>query len=313
MESILIFSGFCLIFFLVLAILSRKQPSLSQSRIMRSLGRSSVPVENEENQKEKSKKDKGKKDKNKQEKSENSFFRRLIIAFSKNSKETDPKDTELIAAGLKGWSSAEWKALRFILGLCFAIAAAALSFILSFPILTKIEFPLFCFVIGNIAPNFWLKSKIKQRKGEILRTLPDILDLVMVSVEAGLGFDAAMMKVVEKQKGILAEEFNLVLQEIKIGKPRREALRDMAKKNDVEDLSNVIASLVQADQLGISMGNVLRNQSAQIRLRRKQRIQEAAQKAPVKMMIPLVFFVFPSLFIVILGPAIINIMDILGK
>nr|WP_242837080.1 type II secretion system F family protein [Dehalobacter restrictus] len=98
-----------------------------------------------------------------------------------------------------------------------------------------------------------------------------------------------------------------------MGKPRREALRDMAKKNDVEDLSNVIASLVQADQLGISMGNVLRNQSAQIRLRRKQRIQEAAQKAPVKMMVPLVFFVFPSLFIVILGPAIINIMDILGK
>lgn len=312
MESILVFSGFCLIFFLVLAILSMKQPSLSQSRIMRSLGRSSVPTKMKKIKK-KIQKDKSKQDKNKQEKSENSFFRRLIIAFSKNSKETDPKDTELIAAGLKGWSSAEWKALRFILGLCFAIAAAALSFILSFPILTKIEFPLFCFVIGNISPSFWLKSKIKQRKGEILRTLPDILDLVMVSVEAGLGFDAAMMKVVEKQKGILAEEFNLVLQEIKIGKPRREALRDMAKKNDVEDLSNVIASLVQADQLGISMGNVLRNQSAQIRLRRKQRVQEAAQKAPVKMMIPLVFFVFPSLFIVILGPAIINIMDILGK
>ena len=133
------------------------------------------------------------------------------------------------------------------------------------------------------------------------------------SIEAGLGLDAAIMKVVEKQKGILAQEFNIVLQEIKVGKQRRDALRDMAKKNNVEDLSNVIAALVQADQLGISMGSVLRNQSIQIRDKRKQRAQEQAQKAPVKIMIPLVFFIFPSIFIVILGPAFIQIINIFGN
>ncbi len=175
-----------------------------------------------------------------------------------------------------------------------------------------IEFALIGFVFGLLAPNYWLKSRIKQRQEEIVRTLPDILDLIMVSVEAGLGFDAAIMKVVEKQKGALATEFSTVLQEIKIGKPRRDALRDMARRNNIEDLSNVIAALVQADQLGISIGGVLRNQAKQVRQKRRQRAQEQAQKAPVKIMIPLVFFIFTSVFIVILGPAMITILEYLS-
>jgi len=142
--------------------------------------------------------------------------------------------------------------------------------------------------------------------------LPDVLDLLTVSVEAGLGFDAALLKVVEKQKGVLAEEFLRVLQEIKMGRPRREALRDLARRNKpAEDLSNVVASLVQADQLGISIGGVLRNQALQIRQKQRQRAEEKAQKAPIKMMIPLVFFVFPSIFIIVLGPAVIQIIDML--
>ncbi len=140
--------------------------------------------------------------------------------------------------------------------------------------------------------------------------MPDVLDLLTVSVEAGLGFDAALLKVVEKQKGVLADELMRVLQEIKMGRPRRESLRDLAKRNKpAEDLNNVVASLVQADQLGISIGGVLRNQAKQIRQKQRQRAEEKAQKAPVKMMIPLVFFVFPTIFIIVLGPAVIQIMD----
>jgi tight adherence protein C len=194
-----------------------------------------------------------------------------------------------------------------------ALGTIVISSLKAFPFLARIEFILIGFIFGYLGPNFWLKSAIRKRNEEILRTLPDTLDLIMVSVEAGLGFDAAMLKVVEKQKGALAEEFKVVLQEIKMGKPRRDALKDMAKKNNVEDLSNVFASLVQADQLGISMGSVLRNQANQIRQKRKQRAQEQAQKAPVKIMIPLVFFIFPTMFIIILGPAFIQIMEYFGN
>ena len=132
-------------------------------------------------------------------------------------------------------------------------------------------------------------------------------DLLTISVEAGLGFDAALIKVVEKGKGILAVEFLRVLQEIKMGKPRRDSLRDLAKRNPTDDLKTWVAALVQADQLGISMGGVMRNQSMEIRMRRRQRIEEKAQKAPVKVMLPLVFFIFPCVFIVVLGPAVIQI------
>ena len=127
-------------------------------------------------------------------------------------------------------------------------------------------------------------------------------------IEAGLGFDSALMKVVEKGKGILAVEFMRVLQEIKMGKPRRDSLRDLAKRNPTDDLKTWVAALIQADQLGISMGGVMRNQSKEIRTRRRQRIEEKAQKAPVKVMIPLVLFIFPCVFIVVLGPAVIQLI-----
>ncbi len=162
-------------------------------------------------------------------------------------------------------------------------------------------------ILGWKFPDLYLYHCLKERKKEIQSRLPDILDLLTVSVEAGLGFDAAISKVVEKSKGILAKEFSRVLQEIQMGKPRREALRSLSNRTQVEDVSAFVGAVIQADQLGVSIGNVLRLQSEAIRQKRKQRAEETAMKAPVKMLIPLVVFIFPTLFIVLLGPAMIQI------
>ena len=165
--------------------------------------------------------------------------------------------------------------------------------------------------MGWLIPDFGLKAKSDRRQVQIQKSLPDTLDLLCVSVEAGLGFDAAVAKVVEKSTGPLAEEFGRLLQEIRMGKPRRAALKDMAHRSQVEDLSTFITAIIQADQLGVSIGNVLNIQSQEMRRKRRQRAEEAAMKAPIKMLFPLIFFIFPALFVVLLGPALIQIMEAL--
>jgi len=169
------------------------------------------------------------------------------------------------------------------------------------------------FVIGFFIPIFFLAQKIASRKLSIQKELPDVLDLLTVSVEAGLGFDGALSKLTEKMKGVLVEEFNRVLQEIRMGVSRREALAALGKRCDVADLSLFTTSLIQADQLGVSITNVLRVQSVSMREKRKQRIEEKAMKAPIKMMLPLVMFIFPTIFIVLLGPAVIQIFKTIGS
>lgn len=240
------------------------------------------------------------------------FLHTFGARFSRltSSKGKERTQKELGAVGLSGqWDEGEWQGLQYGLATLLGLLLFGLFSLLHASTLIRIEALVFGVLIGYLFPRSWLKARTKQRQQEIEKKLPDVLDLLTVSVEAGLGFDAALLKVVEKQKGALAEEFFKVLQEIKMGRPRRDALRDLSKRNTVEDLSNVVASLVQADQLGISIGGVLRNQSIQIRQKHRQRAEEKAQKAPVKMMIPLVFFVFPSVFIVILGPAVIQIIQ----
>lgn len=166
-------------------------------------------------------------------------------------------------------------------------------------------------IIGMVMPFAMLSSKIARRKLSLQRDLPDVLDLLTVSVEAGLSFDGALAKLSEKMKGTLVDEFIRVLQEIRMGIPRRDALTAMGRRCDVPDVSLFTASLVQADQLGISIGNVLRVQSISMREKRQQRVEEKAMKAPIKMMLPLVMFIFPTIFIVLLGPAAIQIMGTL--
>lgn len=164
--------------------------------------------------------------------------------------------------------------------------------------------------VGWFLPDFHINRKISRRKQDVEKSLPDTLDLLTVSVEAGLGFDGALVKVVEKTKGVLSEEFMIMLQEVKMGKSRIEALRDMSRRADVDDLSTFTGSVILADQLGISIGNILRLQSEQIRQKRRQRAEEMAMKAPIKMLIPMVLFIFPTIFIVLLGPAVIQIAKV---
>ena len=168
-------------------------------------------------------------------------------------------------------------------------------------------------IVGGVMPNLILASKIKNRKASIISTLPDILDLLTVSVEAGLGFDGALKKLVEKMPGHLAEEFNKVLQETKVGKPKTDALKDMDARLSVSDITTFIASIIQAEHLGISIGKVLRVQAQQMRLKRKQRAREKSMKAPIKMIIPMVVFIFPTIFTVLMGPAVIRLLRIFAQ
>jgi tight adherence protein C len=161
---------------------------------------------------------------------------------------------------------------------------------------------------GYIVPEFWLGGRVRARQKAILLGLPDALDLLTISVRAGLAFDAALGKVVEKMKGPLVDEFRRALAEVRVGKARREALRDIVPRTEVQPLTNFIGAIIQAEQLGVSISKVLQVQSEQLRIERRQRAEEQAAKAPIKMLFPLVGCIFPSLFVVILGPAIILII-----
>lgn len=160
---------------------------------------------------------------------------------------------------------------------------------------------------GYYLPVGWLSSKIRRRQEDVQKGLPDALDLLTICVEAGLGFDAAMAKVAEKWDNELSRVFTKVVQEMQLGKLRKEALRNMADGLDVPDVTSFTAAIIQADQLGVSMAKVMRIQSEQMRMKRRQRAEEKARQAPVKIMFPLVFFIFPTILIVLLGPAILKI------
>jgi tight adherence protein C len=163
-------------------------------------------------------------------------------------------------------------------------------------------------LLGYILPGMWLQSTIDRRKQGIVKALPDALDLLTICVEAGLGFDSAMRRVAEKWDSDLSMEFGRVLQEIQLGKVRRDALRGMSERLEVADVTTFIAAVIQAEQLGVSLAKVLRIQSDQMRIKRRQRAEKKAQEAPVKMVIPMVFLIFPSLLVVLLGPAAFQVL-----
>ncbi len=179
----------------------------------------------------------------------------------------------------------------------------------SIPLGRRLLMIVVAFALGYLLPGVWLGSKIKKRQDEVVKALPDALDLLTICVEAGLGFDASMQKVAEKWDNELSRAFARTVQEMQLGKLRREALRSMAESMDVPDMTSFTAAIIQADQLGVSMAKVMRIQSDTMRLKRRQRAEEKARQAPVKMMFPLVFFIFPTILIVLLGPALIQIRD----
>lgn len=163
-------------------------------------------------------------------------------------------------------------------------------------------------VIGFYFPQLWLQSKISKRQKEVRLGLPDALDLLTICVEAGLGFDAAMAKVAEKWTNELSLSFGRVIREIQLGKLRREAMRDMAERIGISEMTSFVAAVIQSEQLGVSMAKVLRIQSDQMRIKRRQYAEEEAAKAPIKMLIPMGLLIFPSLMIVLLTPAAMKLM-----
>ena len=171
----------------------------------------------------------------------------------------------------------------------------------------------FTFVLafaGFFAPDYFVSMKARSRRERIKADLPDALDLLAVSVEAGLGFDGAIAKLTEHMEGPLAEEFGLTLGEMRIGESRQDALKRLSDRADTPELSSFTRAIIQADQLGTSLGRILRVQAADSRLRRQAAAEERAMKAPIKMLFPTVLFIFPAIFLVILGPAFMNIEKI---
>ena len=207
------------------------------------------------------------------------------------------------------WGPMEFMGVR---GLAAAAGALLPLILLTFsgaPITNRLLFSAVLGLFGFFAPVMWLGGRIKKRQQEIIKSLPDALDLLTISVEAGLGFDAAMAKVAEKWDNELSQAFERVIHEIRIGKTRREALRDLAENADVPDVTSFVAAIIQADQLGVSIAKVLRIQSNVMRERRRQRAEEKAHQAPVKMIIPMVFLIFPSIWVVLMGPALIMLIQ----
>ncbi len=165
-------------------------------------------------------------------------------------------------------------------------------------------------LLGFIAPSAYLNGRVQRRQTAVAQELPDALDLLSVSVEAGLGFDGAVQKLTEHMEGPLIEEFELALGEMRIGEGRQEALRKMAERSASPEMSSFVRAIIQADQLGISLGRILRIQAGDTRLKRQMLAEEKAMKAPIKMLFPTVVFIFPAMFIVILGPAFLNIAKV---
>jgi tight adherence protein C len=177
------------------------------------------------------------------------------------------------------------------------------------PMSRRILFTGLAALVGYFLPSLWLTSKISRRQDEIVKALPDGLDLLTICVEAGLGFDQAVQHLVEKQDNELSRAFNRYLQEVSLGRMRRDALQSFSERMDVPDVTSFVAAIIQADQLGVSMAKILRIQSNQMRIRRRQRAEQKAHQAPIKMLFPLAFLIFPSMFIVLLGPAVLQVME----
>ena len=214
-----------------------------------------------------------------------------------------------LAGRPNNWSPAEFYGVRGLAGVLLGVLGFLLLTLAKQDVAMRLLLGLVLGMLGFYLPTAWLGSKIRNRQSEIVKSLPDALDLLTISVEAGLGFDAALTKISEKWDDELSREFTRVIAEMRVGKKRRDALRDMAVRMEIQDVTSFVAAIIQAEQLGVSIAKVLRIQSEQMRIKRRQRAEEKARKAPIKMMIPMVFLIFPALLIVLLGPSIIIVKN----
>ena len=215
-----------------------------------------------------------------------------------------------LAGNPRGLDPTLFWASRFIVAIALG---AVVMFVFSiggsgWPWIRKILIIAAVVAFGFYLPELLLTSRIQRRQKEIRKAMPDALDLLTICVEAGLGFDGAMDRVYQKWDNELSDEFGRVLREIQLGKLRRDALRDMADRMGVEEMTSFVAAVIQSEQLGVSMAKVLRIQSDQMRIRRRQQAEEEAHKAPIKMLIPMALLIFPSICIVLMTPAILMLM-----
>jgi len=214
----------------------------------------------------------------------------------------------LLAAGLSNVTPSSFLAAKGM----FAGAGAFFGLVMWFAtgsatgLLMMIAFAAF----GYIVPGYFVGTRSRRRRDEVQAALPDALDLLAVSVEAGLGFDAAISKLIDNMEGALIDEFGLALSEMRVGEARQDALKKLSARVDSPELSAFVRAIIQADQLGISLGRILRVQAVDTRQKRQAAAEEKAMKAPIKMLFPTVLFIFPAMFIVILGPAMLNLSKV---
>lgn len=224
---------------------------------------------------------------------------------------------QLMQAGIRSSSAPmTYRAIQLISMAAFPAMVAVGCAIMQRPINTAVLFILFGFVIGFFLPRYVLRRMIRSRQQLIRWGLADALDLMVICIEAGLGLNAAMMKVASELKEAhpdVSEEFELANLEIRVGRDREEALRNLAERTGVDDLRSLIAMLIQTDKFGTSIARAIRAFSDSLRVKRRQRAEQAAQKAAVKLLLPLACFLFPTLFIAILGPAALQLIDTFSK
>ena len=199
--------------------------------------------------------------------------------------------------------------IRFVVMFVLGGLILGLMLIANASVIRRVAFTVIVTILGFYLPVLWLSSQITRRQNKLVRQLPDTLDLLTICVEAGLGLDQAIQRVVEKSDNDLTQEFGRYLHETRLGKSRREALQILAYRMEVPDVTTFVAAVVQATDLGVSMARILHVQADQMRVRRRQRAEQEAHRAPIKMVFPLVFLVFPSILIVLLGPSILVLLD----
>jgi tight adherence protein C len=237
-----------------------------------------------------------------------------VLGAKSSAKSLDKVREKLERAGNpSGFGPVEFVGFRLLLAIGLSVGVFLLLSVVGAGLTFGLMIGCVVGAFGFMFPGIWLDRKIKARKKEIIKALPDAIDLLTISVESGLGFDPALMRVAEKWDNALSHEFARVLSELRIGKTKRDALREMAARCDDDGLSTFVSSVVQADQLGVAISQVLRIQSEAMRMRRRQMAEEKAQKAPLKMLFPMIFLIFPALYVVILGPAIPRVVSSFSK
>jgi tight adherence protein C len=212
-----------------------------------------------------------------------------------------------------GWTVADFLGLRLLAAVLFGALLFVLLLFGGMSAGMKLLLLIAFVALGFYLPTAWLGWRINQRQSDILRALPDGLDMLNICVGAGLGFDSALSRISDRWRGPLSDEFNRVVTEIRLGKPRRQALLDLAARTEVVEVENFVAAIVQASDLGVSIAKVLRTQAEQMRIIRRQRAEELARKATIKLLFPLVFLIFPAMLAVLLGPAVPQLIETLGS